>query len=216
MSNVTLKQITEAAVSPQEIDQFLFTNTRTKSDINVTAVNALSLALAANSVNLNKVNVLRSKLMTDNFKSADERTAVIEAIESEELAARTFSFTQLADFIVNRLNIVACYHKKDNKKIAERLADFTKAEILNDDSLKAACVKITALRLRNHTSHHIFQTKRYLDYFSMELTNSESFTVKERSLQLIMNTQVRGHVKALTNELKKIHVVKKAQKKTRK
>lgn len=209
MSNVTLRQIVEATVNAQEIDQFLFTNTRTKSAINVTAVNALALALASNSVNLKKVNDLRAKLMTDNFKSAEERSKVIESIESEELNARTFSFVQIAEFIVNRFNIVTCYHKKDNKKIADLLADKEKSEILDNDYLKNQCIKITALRLRNHTSHHIFQSKKYTDYFDMNATNADSFTVKERSLQLIMNKQVRAHVKALTTEIKKIHVVKK-------
>jgi hypothetical protein len=203
MSNFTLRQIVEASVNAQEIESFLFTNTRTKSDINVTAINALALALASNSVNLKKVNDLRAKLMTDNFKSAEERTRVIESIENEELNARTFSFTQVADFIVNRFNIVTCYHKKDNKRIATLLADYSKSDILNKDHLKKQCIKITALRLRNHTSHHIFQTKRYVDYFSMNATNADSFTVKERSLQLIMNREVRQHVKALTLTLKR-------------
>lgn len=208
MSNFTLKQIVEASVSAQELEQFLFANTRTKSDINTTAINALSLALAANSVNLNKVNTLRAKLMSDNFKSADERSKVIADIEAEELSARTFSFAQIANFIVERFNITSCYHKKDNKRIAETLQQYEKSEILNSDSLKKQCVKITALRLRNHCSHHIFQSKKYSDYFEMSMTNSDSFTVKERSLQLIMNKQVRSHVKALTTELKKVHVVK--------
>lgn len=203
MSNVTLKQIVEATVNAQEIDQFLFTNTRTKSAINVTAVNALALALASNSVNLKKVNDLRSKLMTDNFKSAEERSKVIADIEAEELNARTFSFMQCADFIIEKLNITACYHKKDNKKIAVELQQYSKKEILSSKTLKEKCRKITALRLRNHTSHHIFQSKRYVDYFSMNATNADSFTVKERSLQLIMNREVRQHVKALTLTLKR-------------
>lgn len=198
-----LKQITEATITPSELEAFLFTKTRTRGGVNTTAVNALSLALAANSVNTDKVNKLRGKLMADSFKSAEERIQVISDIESAEIDSRTFSFDQLATFIVEKLKITSAYHKKDGKVLTAALDGKPTKTILSDKTLKGKCIKLTARRIRNHTSHHIFQTKRYREYFSMDTTTSDYFTVLDRSLEIILNHQVRSHVKALTKEVRK-------------
>lgn len=198
----TLKQITEATVTPSELEAFLFTRTRSKEGVNTTAVNALSLALAANSVNTDKVNALRGKLMADSFKSAEERIKVISDIEAAEIDSRTFTFNQLAVFIVEKLKITSAYHKKDGKKLAAALEGKSSKTILSDKILKDKCIKLTARRIRNHTAHHIFQTKRYQEYFSMDATTSDSFTVLTRSLEIILNHQVRSHIKALTKEVR--------------
>ncbi len=195
-----MKQIiVKKEVPTVELEQVLFTRTRTKSSINATAINAVSLMLAANTVDIARINAIRAKIASNVFTEKVTR----QDLFAEEKSIRTFTFTQVADFIVNKLRIVNAYHKKDNRKIYDELSTFSPEKILADKSLTKKAVKATALRLRNHTSHHIFQTKVYETYFNMSMTNSDSFTVKDSMLELIQNQTVRAHVAAVTKTVKK-------------